>query len=385
MRFALCAALSIAAPSLLVAGCGDSKGTATDAAPSDGMAMFDAASDAAAPYNPATLFDTGLCVDRACTAVNADIHEYTPQFALWSDTATKKRWYWLPPGTKIDTTDMDHWQFPVGTKFWKEFSRASDSDPAVSVRVETRLEVRIGSGTTVQSWFYATYAWNSTQTDATKAPDVGVQNANGTQHDIPSQFACRGCHENFVPTRILGFGAIELDHPAGAPGNSDDTTLASLVAAGTLTVNPPAPSPGAAYFPIFPGAANDAARAGVGYVFANCSHCHNPTSTVFFNVPMALRMTVATVGDKAMSPPYQTAVDHYASQPTGMVALACKDSNGVANKSECIIKSGDPMNSDMIVHFKADPATSSLHMPQLGSEMMDPTGLAILNAWISNP
>ncbi|CAN5717918.1 hypothetical protein BH11MYX1_BH11MYX1_26530 [soil metagenome] len=373
MRIVPCsAALLIAAQSLL-ASCGDPKGVALDAVVADAKLFDDAPIDAADPNNPATLFDTGLCVDRACTAVNADIHEYTPQFALWADTATKKRWYWVPPGTQIDTTDMDHWDFPVGAKFWKEFSRDG-------VRVETRLEMRIGAGTTVQSWLYTTYAWNDTQTDTTKAPTAGVQNANGTQHDIPSQFACRGCHENFAPTRVLGFGAIELDHPAGMPGNADDTTLASLVAAGTLTANPAAPaSVGAPSYPI---QGTEVQKAGLGYVFANCSHCHNPASSVYFNVPMALRMTVATVGNKATSLPYLTAVDHYAHQPTGLVAPNCTTPNNMP--AECIIDSGDPMNSDLIKHFIADPA-SNLHMPQLGSEMMDPDGLAILNAWISNP
>lgn len=28
---------------------------------------------------------------------------------------------YVPPGTKIDTRDIDHWVFPVGTKTWKEF------------------------------------------------------------------------------------------------------------------------------------------------------------------------------------------------------------------------------------------------------------------------
>ena len=45
-----------------------------------------------------------------------------PTEALWSDGAVKRRFIYLPPGTTIDTTNMDEWVFPVGTKFWKEFS-----------------------------------------------------------------------------------------------------------------------------------------------------------------------------------------------------------------------------------------------------------------------
>ena len=79
------------------------------------------------PNMPATLLDTGLCVDAACTQISAGIYAYTPRFALWADGATKRRWIYLPPGTQIDTTDMDHWEFPVGTKLWKEFTRGRRS------------------------------------------------------------------------------------------------------------------------------------------------------------------------------------------------------------------------------------------------------------------
>ncbi len=357
--------------SLLLISCSDSKNSATDAALGDAKVFGDAPIDAPDPNNPATLFDTGLCVDRACTEIAPDIRTYTPKFVLWADTATKKRWYQLPPGSTIDTTNMDFWEFPVGTKFWKEFTRDG-------VRVETRLEMRIGPGTTASNWFYVSYAWNADQTDTIAVPD-GVTNANGTQHDIPSRSSCKGCHENLIPTRVLGFGAIDLDHAETTDMPGD--TLASLVAAGTLSVNPPTPSAGQLYFPIQ--GTTDQVK-GLGYVFANCSHCHNPSSTVHNNVPMELRMTVATVGTKAASPPYLTAVNHYASQPVLTTTKTCTDMNGVANNAECIIKAGDPMNSDMMVHFNADPLLG-LHMPALGSEMIDPTGQATLNAWIAAP
>ena len=41
---------------------------------------------------------------------------------LWSDGAKKQRWIQLPPGEKIDVADLDNWQFPKGTKLWKQFT-----------------------------------------------------------------------------------------------------------------------------------------------------------------------------------------------------------------------------------------------------------------------
>src|SRR5437660_12456660 len=114
-----------------VLGCGDNR-ILPDAA---GHPFFDApAVDATTidgnPLEPDTLFGTGLCLDKACTMISPDVHEYAPQYVLWADTATKRRWIFIPPGTQIDTSDMNHWNFPAGTKIWKEFTRDG-------VRVET--------------------------------------------------------------------------------------------------------------------------------------------------------------------------------------------------------------------------------------------------------
>ncbi|MEO8842069.1 MAG: hypothetical protein ABI704_10895 [Kofleriaceae bacterium] len=365
MRFALVA--------LLVVGCGDNKLLPDGGGSADAHVFDDAGIDAPNPNMPATLFDTGLCVDHACTQISADVHEYTPQFPLWADTATKRRWIYLPPGTQIDTTDMDHWDFPVGTKLWKEFTRDG-------VRIETRIVMRIGAGTTPQDWFYAAYQWNLSATDTTLAPpQTGVQNANGTMHDIPSRAACKACHENFTPTRVIGFGAIQLDW-AGV--NADDITLATLVADHTLTTNPPAPTSGV-YYPI---EGTPAIKAGMGYIHANCSHCHNPNSQVHSNVPMELRLLVGEVHDHTLTAAYRTAVGQRATEPVGLLPAQyhCPDLDNTPNAAECIIAPGVPADSAMIHRFEADPGMS-IHMPALGSEMIDPTGDTTLTTWITSP
>ncbi|HEY1586187.1 MAG TPA: hypothetical protein VGH63_10910, partial [Polyangia bacterium] len=197
MRFAPVLALAVA--------CGGHHAASVDATTPDSPPPD-------APFE-STLFDTGLCVDRACTQITAGIQTYTPRWALYADGATKQRWILLPAGTQIDTSDMDHWQFPVGTKIWKEFDALDGSGN--NVRVETRIVQRIGSGDTVNDWFYAGYQWNATEDDTTEVPN-GATNADGTMHDIPSHVECTTCHENLAPTRVLGFGALQLDE---APQN----------------------------------------------------------------------------------------------------------------------------------------------------------------------
>ena len=109
------------------------------------------------------LSETGLYAAGSATAVRADNLPFSPQYSLWSDGATKRRWLHIPPGTSIDASRPDEWDFPPGTKLWKEFSHGR--------RVETRLIERLDDGT----WRYATYVWNEEGTDARLAPAAGIR------------------------------------------------------------------------------------------------------------------------------------------------------------------------------------------------------------------
>jgi hypothetical protein len=322
----------------------------------------DAATDAAVevdapPIDPLDkLAGTGLCADAACTQINAGIREYVPRFQLWDDAATKRRWIYLPPGTTLDTMDMDHWVFPVGTKLWKEFSRDG-------TRVETRLLLKkLADDNAPGAWFYATYRWNQAQDDATVVT-TGVRDANGTQHDIPSRSDCRGCHERFQPSRVLGFGAIQLDYDAPA-GMLD---LEELIAAGLLSAPPMGTPP---RFPL-PGTAVDVAA--LGYFHANCGHCHNPTSDVLKDItPVDLRLRTSLLATVADTPIHKTTVDRDASIPF-------TEDGKMFTK---LIVTDDPASSAVI---KRMISSSELRfMPAIAVETVDPEGQAALTAWINS-
>ena len=334
---------------VLVAACGDNRSN-VDAKVGDGPA--DVATDGN-QLTPDTLFGTGLCVDKACTQISADVHAYTPRFGLWADTAAKRRWIYLPPGNQIDTTDMDHWVFPQGTKFWKEFTRGA-------VRVETRYIVKVGPGNTVNDWFYVAYQWNATEDDTIAVPS-GVVNANGTAHDIPPRYLCKNCHENFQPTRILGFGAIQLDFANATAGEID---LDHAVTSALLTTNPPGAS--SPHYPL-PGTSTD--QAALGYMHANCGHCHNPTSNVFLsnNVTMFLRLDVGALSAVNATPAYTTAVNQ-------------DPKFGIGSGTKLIVPM-DLVNSIVIIRFES--TNPAVWMPAAGHKTMDPTGDAALRAWIA--
>src|SRR4051812_6813468 len=86
---------------------------------------------------PILLSQTGLYADIGSELVADGVLPFAPAFPLWSDGADKRRYVFLPPGQVIDSSRMDSWGFPEGTKLWKELTRDG-------VRIETRLLQKVG-------------------------------------------------------------------------------------------------------------------------------------------------------------------------------------------------------------------------------------------------
>ncbi|MBI2392329.1 MAG: hypothetical protein HYV09_22270 [Deltaproteobacteria bacterium] len=305
-----------------------------DGAPGAADAAPDTAIDAAPVPFSEKLSAMDLYEDLAKKTIHPRNTEFRPRFELWSDGAEKRRWIALPKGSKIDSSDMDHWVFPVGTRVWKEFARG-----------EKRLETRLVEKTGEDSFRMGTYLWNDAQTEATWST-VGANDVLGTTHDVPSETSCHRCHEG-EPGRVLGFSAIQL---AGAPG---PTTLASVTA--WLTVAPPA---GVGV----PGDATESAA--LGYLHANCGSCHNPNDTLtFVAAGSELRLNV---GEREV----------------GKTKLFLTNVNVKTERFTSIpyrIAGGDTASS--AIHIRMNRRDGSA-MPMLGTEQVDPSGLAAVKAWI---
>ncbi|HET7525615.1 MAG TPA: hypothetical protein VFK10_06700, partial [Burkholderiaceae bacterium] len=218
---------------------------------------------------PEHLSGTGLYAAGSTTQVRADVLGFTPQYALWSDGATKRRWIRLPAGSAIDASSADAWQFPPGSQLWKEFSHGGR-------RVETRYIERQSNG----RWRYATYLWNEQGSDAVLAPARGIAlnliEAPLGRYDVPSRADCTACHEG-TATPVLGFSALQLSPDRDAlaahaqASRPDDVDLRVLTARGLLRNLPQAVVDRA---PRVHGR-SAVERAALGYLHANCGHCHN--------------------------------------------------------------------------------------------------------------
>jgi len=116
------------------------------------------------------------------------VMSFTPQYPLWSDGADKRRWIALPPDAAIDASQPDDWQFPAGTRLWKQFAHGGKP-------VETRYIERLADG----SWRFATYVWNERGDDAQLAPAGGiaalpVAAAPDGRYAVPGRGDCIACH-----------------------------------------------------------------------------------------------------------------------------------------------------------------------------------------------
>jgi hypothetical protein len=200
---------------------------------------------------PTDVFCIGLYQGRDVARYATSARPYTPGVVLWSDGAEKQRFLYLPPSTSIDTSDMDAWKFPAGTKAYKEFRLNG-------VLVETRLLWKRNAST----WETATYIWNDTQTDATlntaRTPTVV---ADG--YEIPDAKDCGKCHHG-ASDKLLGVEAVALALPS-----AEGVTLDVLARGGQLS-QPPDPTT----VPLPEDATGKAAA--VGFLHANCGMpCHS--------------------------------------------------------------------------------------------------------------
>jgi hypothetical protein len=238
-------------------------------------ALFLIAAAALAHPLPLHLRDTGIDDPRNLA--------FSPQYPLWSDSAHKRRWIQLPPGTAIDATRPDAWVFPPGTRLWKEF--------ALERPIETRLIEQLADG----SWRYATYVWNEEGTDATLAPAGGIAAlATRDGYSIPSEPDCRACHES-AAVPVLGFSALQLssDRDPLAPHADprSDIDLDALVARGLIKNLSATTRPRIE-------ASSPIERASLGYLHGNCGHCHNDYET---RVPVDLTLAQSVAGGAAHS------------------------------------------------------------------------------------
>ena len=314
---------------------GESAAKTADAAASDdsgGLAVYvppSVAFPTDPPAQPFLLSQLGLYLDAKAHTLAPDLIAYEPSYVLWSDGAQKTRHLRLPAGARIDNRDPDHFQFPVGSVLFKEFALADK-------KLETRVIARTGSGP--RDYFFGAFVWRDDESDAVLSWD-GQSNVRGSEHDVPSVKQCGTCH-NGEPGRVLGVSAVQTPQLA-------------------LPLELPSAEPYRV-----PGSEREANA--LGYLHANCGHCHNPSGSARPDTDLMLRLSVTehTVASTAI---YRSNVD-----------VKLQSFQGTALTLRVV--PGDRAQSGL--YFRMSQRGPRTQMPPIASEAVDEHGLTTVGAFI---
>jgi hypothetical protein len=309
---------------------------------------------------PEKLSQTGLYVAGRPGEIDRNNRPFSPQYPLWSDGATKRRWVYLPPGGVIDAKNVDEWSFPVGTRFWKEFVFNNR-------RVETRMSWKVSS----ERWVFVTYRWNDEQTDATLVSEAGepdvVEVAPGKRHSLPGVTDCTTCHGTQRQTP-LGFNALQLSPDRdpnaihGEPLQPDMMTLRTLLEE-QLLINAGHEITGRA-----PRIATASAqtRAVLGYFASNCGTCHNGRGEIGPLAPVLRISDLLVDGDRVAR---------------SFVGAKTKwQVPGVPEDESVVIDPTTPERSALLARMRSRRPSSQ--MPPLGTVVRDQAAVDAVTAWI---
>jgi hypothetical protein len=299
----------------------------------------------------------GLYSDWSTKTLSSNLMEFVPGLQAWSDGAQKTRWIFLPPGQKIDTSDMDEWTFPVGTKLYKEFRLPVGNDPAM-IRIETRLLWKKVPG----SWYRTTYRWSADGETSAHELTGGETDADGNGYQIPSQSACNTCHDG-RRDGVLGFEAVGLS----APGASL-VTMATLVQDGLVTNAPAAPL-------AIPG--DEVQRAALGFLHVNCgTACHNRGSGEAGSTHFYMRLDAASLASVDGTDTYGTGWNVRTAlfqipNVTETYRLRACDVGASAAYYRADHRDG------------VDGTPDGTQMPPIATHKVDPQGVTEILAWIN--
>jgi uncharacterized repeat protein (TIGR03806 family) len=303
---------------------------------------------------PKLLSETG-CVDLTDPSkAAAGLIPYSVNSPLWSDAAEKDRFVMIPAGEKIKVADCTatpalceqgddgHWEMPVGTVLVKNFHIGGKI-------IESRLLIR----RTESTWRGFSYEWDDAETEATLLSDQKDRDLGSQIWHYPSRGQCLECHTE-EGGRSLGPSTAQMDrmHPyeGGAMNQLEKFSELGLLEAAPKAI-PPYLDPSSNQ-----GMLDERARS---YLQVNCAICHRPGGE-FSGIDMRFTTPLAEMGlcnapiERGMGDP-------------GMPALR--------------LVAGSPEDSAM--SFRMHTLTDT-RMPKIGSNVVDPDGSALIDAWIAD-
>lgn len=285
------------------------------------------------------------CVDGADPKLpSAAMIPYQVESQLWSDSATKERYFALPDNTKVDIASDGDFLFPVGSVLMKHFKLGDKY-------IETRLFTHSQLG-----WQGFSYEWRDDQTDASLLNDGKEKQIDNIQWQYPSPAQCLVCHTS-VANFSLGLETWQLNAVINYPAtNIAANQLDTLTHIQLFSTAINSGQRSQKLFGLDDPAATLTQRAR-SYLHSNCSGCHRPGSTP---VNLDLRFSTALNAMNACN-----------TEP--MV-----EDLGIANAR--LIAPGEPARSVLLARMKVRDGNQ---MPSLGTHLVDEVAVQVVSDWIA--
>ncbi|NUY82006.1 hypothetical protein HUK80_13965 [Flavobacterium sp. MAH-1] len=305
---------------------------------------------------------------------------YRPASELFTDYAHKKRFVWMPQGTKATFNGNDNTlEFPVGAVLIKNFYYDDVLPDHTTKIIETRILIKKrepqynDDGDEINSgWEPYVYIWNDEQTEAfldTEQQGVFVPVSfmhNGQQKDafykIPADTECRTCHKINLNETLNG----EIVIPVGVKpqnlnyvydyGTSQRNQLEKWVAEGYLENNIPATILSTVDY-------NDTSKPlelrARSYMDINCAHCHRQGGHCdYVNVRF-----------------------NFSNSDPETVGICATPLFNVDNLPY-VINAGDAANSEII--HRISSTDGSVMMPFIGRSIVHEEGVQLMTDWINS-
>lgn len=303
---------------------------------------------------------------------------YLPASALFTDYAHKKRFVWMPNGTKANfIADNKVLDLPVGAALIKTFYYDNVQPNNTTRIIETRIMIRKSSG-----WIFADYVWNSEQTEAfldlagsfTTISWRGEDNVvKSTSYRIPSEVQCIICHKS--KTQVGGV-EVTTHLPIGIKpqslnfnynyGTSSKNQLMKWVELGYLQNNFTLPTTENTVIDY-----NDTSKSldlrARSYVDINCAHCHQTERFCDYR-PMRFDFS-------------ETGLNNSLGLTNMGVCVDTQDLQGLPPSLSKIVKPGNIDRSMM--YYRMNTNDETYRMPLHGRTIIHEEGVALVEQWIN--
>jgi len=286
---------------------------------------------------------------------------YAPASSLFTDYALKKRFVWMPAGTKAQyIADRELLDFPIGTALIKSFYYEDMLPNGDTKIIETRVMIKKSTG-----WIFAEYVWNEDQTEAFLQMDGSYQQISwlqegdqkSTNYRIPSAVECLICHKSNNTPVPIGLKPqnlnIDYEYDDGAMNQ-----IQKFIQEGYLQPNVPGNIVSTVNYSDAQQPLDLRLRS---YLDINCAHCHREES-------------------------------HCDYRP---IRLAFSETNNPTNIGLCV-EPGEFINTALtnivspsniersVMHFRLSSVDENTRMPLLGRTLVHEEGVQLLKEWINS-